>query len=385
MKNILFIDFCNYEDYQIGGHLSFAKHLMYTFGNQMSLIGIATDKNTPLGQWIKKNINGIEYDFFALARYNKSKTKHLIPDRIACILLLKFLKRNILKLNFNNVFVQRPEILIAIKDFGFKNICYRFPGTENPLKTTKYWLGKYGASYFDKLFFSSFKDVRLILASADENAIQSMINRSKGKIKREAVIKFPTRINTDIYKPIDQQIAREIINMPITKKIVITVGRLSTLKGWKFMIDSFILFEKNTPGSLFYLVGDGEDIKKINDYIEFKKIKDKVFLVGRKSPPELSFFLSASDLFIMGSYKEGWSTSLIEAVACGIPACVTNFSSAAEIIQEGKNGFIEKKRDPIEFANLMLQALNIKINNIDVSQYSISQTKTDLLKNWVLY
>jgi glycosyltransferase involved in cell wall biosynthesis len=385
MNKILFIDFCNYEDYQIGGHLSFAKNLMYAFGNQLSLIGITTNKIDPLGNWFKKVIDGIEYDYFALTFYNKKSTKHFIPDRIACLLLMRYFRCKILKMNFQNVFVQRPEVLPAIKDFGYKNICYCFPGTENPLKTSKYWFGKYLATYFDKLLFSNLKDVKLILASADEDAIQSMINRSKGKIAREAVIKFPTRINTDIYRPINKKITREKINIPISKKVVITVGRLSTLKGWKFMIDSFILFEKNIPGSLFYFVGDGEDINKINDYIGIKKIKDKVFLVGRKSPTEISLFLNASDLFVMGSYKEGWSTTLIESVACGIPACVTNFSAASEIVQEGVNGYVENNWNTLDFATFMVKAMNLEIKEIDVSQYSISQMKTDILKYWTLY
>lgn len=385
MKRILFIDFCNYKDYQIGGHLSFAKSLIYAFGNQLSLIGITTDKMDPLGKWIKKEINGLEFDFFALARYNKSKTKHFIPDRISCILLLRYFKSTILQMNFQNVFVQRPEILPVIKNFGFKNICYCFPGTENPLKTSKYWFGKYGASFFDKVFFSSLKDVKLILASADENAILSMINRSNGRIARRSIIKFPTRINTDIYKPIDKKVARGKLKIPFSKKIVTTVGRLSWLKGWKFMIDSFILFEKNIHGSLFYFVGNGEDLNKINEYLDLKNLRDKVFLVGEKAPSEISLFLNASDLHIMGSYKEGWSTSLIEAVACGLPACITNFSSASEIIQEEVNGYVEKKWDPVDFANLMVKALTIKIIEVDVSQYSISKMKTDILNYWVLY
>ncbi|MGA2408216.1 MAG: glycosyltransferase [Bacteroidales bacterium] len=385
MKRILFIDFCNYKDYQIGGHLSFAKSLMSAFGNQLSLIGITTDKNDPLGKWIKKEIDGSEYDFFALARYNKLKTKHFIPDRISCILLLRYFKKKILKMNFQNVFVQRPEVLPAIKEFGYKNICYCFPGTENALKTSKYWFGRYGASWFDKLFFSSLKDVRLILASADENAILSLVQRSNGRLTRQSIIKFPTRINTDIYKPIDKNVAREKLGIPITKKVVITVGRLSWLKGWKLMIDSFVLFEKKVPGCLFYFVGDGEDLNKINEYIDLNHLKGKVLMIGSKTAAEISLYLNASDLFVMGSFKEGWSTSLMEAVACWLPACVTNFSAASDIIQVGVNGYIEEKWDMNEFANLMLKAFALKINEVDVSRYAISNMKADILHDWVLY
>jgi glycosyltransferase involved in cell wall biosynthesis len=87
----------------------------------------------------------------------------------------------------------------------------------------------------------------------------------------------------------------------------------------------------------------------------------------------------------MGSFKEGWSTSLMEAVACGIPVCVTNFSAASDIIHVGVNGYIEEKWDMNEFANLMLKAFALKINEVDVSRYAISNMKADILHDWVLY
>ena len=97
MKKILVIDFCNYTDYQIGGHLTFAKNLLFAFGNQLALIGITTDENDPVGKWTVKNINGTNYDFFALARYSISKTKYIIPDRIMCYLLLRVYRSRILE------------------------------------------------------------------------------------------------------------------------------------------------------------------------------------------------------------------------------------------------------------------------------------------------
>ena len=253
------------------------------------------------------------------------------------------------------------------------------------MRTSKYWFGRYGAVYFDKLFFSSLKDVKLILASADENAISSMVQRSKGVLTRRSVIKFPTRINTDIYKKTDKNEAREKLQIPRLKKVVITVGRLSWLKGWKLMIDSFVLFEKKLPGSLFYFLGGGEDFNKITEYLDANNLNDKVILAGVKKPDEIALYLNASDLYIMGSYKEGWSTSLMEAVACAIPVCVTNFSAASDIIQVGVNGYIEEKWDVTEFANLMEKALALDIKEVEVSGYSISNMKADILRDWTLY
>lgn len=113
-KKILIIDFCNYEDYPIGGYLSFAKNLMLSFRNEISLIGITTDKRDPIGNWFLKEIDGVKYNFFALAKYDKSRTKNRLPDRLVCYSLLQLYKRKILSSIYNNVFVQRPEVLLAI-------------------------------------------------------------------------------------------------------------------------------------------------------------------------------------------------------------------------------------------------------------------------------
>ena len=382
MKKILVIDYCNYADYQIGGHLTFAKNLLFAFGNQLSLIGITTDENDPVGKWTIKNINGTNYDFFALARYSVSKTKYIIPDRIMCYLLLRVYRSRILEKKFNNVFVQRPEILPAIKKYEYKNICYRFPGVENPLKISKYWYGEYFVKLFDRLLFSSFKNVNLVLVSADDKAIQGLIARSNGKILLQSIFKFPTRIDSDIFRPGNKIESREKLSVPVNSVIISTIGRLTWLKGWKFIIDAFRLFNNNVPDSILFFIGEGEDVEKINEYIGMNGMAQNVILSGKKLPSEISLYLNASDLFIMGSYMEGWPTSLVEAVACGIPCCVTDFGAATEIIHEGVNGFVEKERNLENFVTLMHKASKLEIEDINVSRYSISNLKDDILSRW---
>jgi len=385
-KRILIIDFCNFDDYQIGGHLSMAKNLMSAFGDRLALVGVTTDNNDKIGTWFKKSINGIIYDFFALARFDIKKTKHFLPDRLMSYVLIRYYKKKILDINIQNVFVQRHEILPAINRFGFKNICFCFPGLESPLKISKYWFSKYIENHFNKLFFSSVRNVKTILASGDEDSILEMVRRSNGNIFRGDILKFPTRINTDVFKPLDRNETRKKLNIESNKIIVVTTGRLTKLKGWEFMVDAYSLFRKEIPESLFYIVGDGEDYQLVQDHINAKGLKNNVILVGGKKLLEVSFFLNASDLFIMGSYKEGWSTSLSEAIACGIPSCVTNFSSAKDIVLEGINGHVINDRNINLFAESMTKAIKIRrpVYNENVRTFSVDNLKEDLLKIWPL-
>ena len=135
---ILIIDFTNFEDYPIGGYLSFAKSLMESFGPDLALAGITTSDADPVGKWFKKNIGGSDYDFFAMARYDVSKTRHLIPDRLVSYLLLRYYKNRISAINIDNVFLQRQELLISFAGSKSGNICYCFAGLENPLSFSKY-------------------------------------------------------------------------------------------------------------------------------------------------------------------------------------------------------------------------------------------------------
>jgi glycosyltransferase involved in cell wall biosynthesis len=385
-KRILILDFCNYDDYPMGGYLTFAKNLMVSFGNELVLVGISTDSNDPIGKWFKKNINGVFYDFFALAYYSKAKTKHILPDRLVSYFLIKYYQKAIMEINIQNIFIQRQEVLQAINDREIKNICYCFAGLENPLAISKYWYAQYAARFFEQKFFGCLKEANTILASGDENAIVEMIQRSNGRISRNLVVKFPSRINTDIFKPLDYKESRSKHGIPDSAHVVITTGRLARLKGWKFMIDCFSIYNKQVPDSLFYMVGEGEDLLKVKDYIIEKELSEKVILTGKKSTFDVAEYLSASDLFIMGSYKEGWSTSLIEAIACGIPACVTNFSSAKEIIIEGSNGFVIDKHNTEIFVKGMVNALELHrpVYNENVKAFSANRLKEDLVSNWKL-
>lgn len=75
-KKILLIEICNFTDYPIGGYLSFAKQMLTAFGNQLVLFGLATD-DVPVGEWIKREIDGAMCDYFEVAKFTTEENKFL--------------------------------------------------------------------------------------------------------------------------------------------------------------------------------------------------------------------------------------------------------------------------------------------------------------------
>lgn len=98
----------------------------------------------------------------------------------------------------------------------------------------------------------------------------------------------------------------------------------------------------------------------------------------------VSEYLSLSDEFIMGSFAEGWSTSLVEAVASGLPCVVTNFSSSKEMVKDDFNGYVIENRDVEQFAKRMADALSLNKECIDEActncrRLSVQRMKDELL------
>lgn len=358
---ILVLDLCNYVDYPLGGQLSFVKNLITAFGADAKLVGVSTDGLNPVGQWSKKNISGIDYEFYSVASVKKTFKKPLVPQRIKSIFQLKPHIKNILnsEVEYDLIFVQAPELLFCMSDEALAKTFMIMPGVENPLSISRYPIARKFQKLYDYLFMKKARKVKYIFASADEKEIINFIRRSKHTISRSQIIKYPTRYNSDIYNYKDRQAMRSELKIPSDITMITTVGRLAWFKGWKFMIDSFALYLETTPQAKFYFLGDGEDRPQIEAYIQNKNLTDKIVLAGSVPPQMVAKYLNASDVFVMGSYKEGWSTTLVEACACCVPCVITDFSSAEEMIKDGINGYVQKSRSEEEFAQKVKDAVNM--------------------------
>lgn len=362
----------------MGGQFTFAMQMAMVMEGEMDIVGITTDKNEPVGKWFTRKILGFQYNYCNIAYIKPENGKPLIPRRVV---VLAGALRNFRKLNikdYDAIITSSPEFLMALPSSVLHKTHLIMPGIENVMVTARYKYAKLFTGLFDKIFFNRASKVKKILAAADKEAIKRFVERSKGKITQQ-VMQFPTRYDSSVFHIQNKEILREKYGIDAKQTIVITTGRLNTLKGWQLMIEAFELFSKKRENAHFIMIGDGEDKAIIEQEIEQKKIKN-ITLLGRKAMKEIADYLSMSDLFIMGSYIEGWSTSLVEAVACGVPCVVTNFSSASDMIKDGVNGYVVTSRDASLFADRMYDALSLNKDglteaNKKMEQYSIQNLK----------
>ncbi len=119
--------------------------------------------------------------------------------------------------------------------------------------------------------------------------------------------------------------------------LVAFVGRLIPEKGISSIIEASRNCELISRRVVFALAGDGplaDEVKAAEG--------PNLRWVGRLGKNDVSALLQQSDALCLPSRSEGFSTTLLEAGACGCPAVVTDIGGARELIPDEHYGTIIK-------------------------------------------
>jgi glycosyltransferase involved in cell wall biosynthesis len=170
--------------------------------------------------------------------------------------------------------------------------------------------------------------------------------------------KIPSQGTVVIHNAVEPlpQSAAAVNNMPPARIYkFITVARLSQEKGIERLIHAVGLL---LVPFQFYIIGEGDKRKVLQGLVNELQLQDKIFLQGEKTDPFSG--MEDADLFLMGSYYEGFPNALLEAHALGIPAIAFNAPGGiAEIIIPGENGLLVDDNDILGFAAAIKRGLDL--------------------------
>ena len=119
---------------------------------------------------------------------------------------------------------------------------------------------------------------------------------------------------------------------------ILTVGRLSAMKGYDLAIDAARILAERGIDFIWYVVGDGALREELERQIAKNRLEDRFILLGSRKNPYPYF--RACDLYVQSSKYEGFGITLAEAKMFHKPIVTTDFDAVhAQIVNE-KNGLI---------------------------------------------
>ena len=138
---------------------------------------------------------------------------------------------------------------------------------------------------------------------------------------------------------------------------IIAVGRLAKVKGFDILIRAFAEYRKVHEVNLLIL-GEGPQRSELEALAEALGLSSEVHMPGFvKNPFPL---LKNASLFVMSSRREGLPNALIQAIALGLPAVVTNMPDGPTEIMDGERYGITVPIDDIEALSVAMLTATAK-------------------------
>lgn len=138
------------------------------------------------------------------------------------------------------------------------------------------------------------------------------------------------------------------------KTVIGTVARLSNEKGVDVLLKAFTDVQKTLSDVHLLIVGDGPEKDYLQKMAVDLGIAESCKWLGSLPWSEAMGYLRTMDIVAVPSRFEGFGLTAIEAMACGKLVIASRVDGLAEIIQDGKNGFLVSSEDIKSFADCIV-------------------------------
>ena len=139
------------------------------------------------------------------------------------------------------------------------------------------------------------------------------------------------------------------------------VGRVTEEKGCTELLKAFKTGDFPDNAKLM-MVGMYDGCEgELLDLIEWAKISGKVVFTGHVKSNEVCKYMSAFDIMVHPTYREGFGKVLQEGLAMGLPIITTDVPGPSEVVEEGISGMLVPSKDSESLREAMKKLMGDKL------------------------
>jgi len=156
----------------------------------------------------------------------------------------------------------------------------------------------------------------------------------------EKIARIPNGVNTEIFKPANPS-EKEFIKKATgieNRPIVLYTGRFSPEKGLKDLLKAWQLVVRKIDKARLILVGEGIEKDELEAFARELEIAETILWIDKAY--NIVEYYHCADIFVLTSYREGLSNSLLEAMACGLPCVATSVGGNCDIVIDNLTGLL---------------------------------------------
>jgi glycosyltransferase involved in cell wall biosynthesis len=231
---------------------------------------------------------------------------------------------------------------------------------------------------------SFFTDKITAISNATAKAVVDFEYMPKHKVK---VVYNGLKLNVDELKQTHTvESLRDFLKVPKSAFIFGTIARLDPIKNHIMLIRAFAELCKNHNNLYLVIIGDGPMMNELRMLIADLNIENNIVLTGFIVEPQK--YLLVMDVFLLPSFSEGTSMTLLEAMACGIAPIVTNVGGNPEIVENDVSGLIVENDDQSGLESAMLKLLidkdvRLKLSGGAVKRFNGTFKENHMVNNYM--
>lgn len=196
------------------------------------------------------------------------------------------------------------------------------------------------------------------------NKVIAVSHRVKDKLLKSDILnsdKVITIQNGVDIKEFDSKyvkVRKENFGIEDSAPVVGIVARLSVEKDHKTLLKAFKIVIQKIQNVKLVIVGDGHLKEELEKISRERQLDGKVLFLGyRDNIPSL---LKLMDVFVLSSFSEGLSLTLLEAMAMEKPIVAARVGGNPEVVLDGVTGRLVPPNDPTALAEALMEILNNK-------------------------
>src|SRR5262245_2976750 len=162
-------------------------------------------------------------------------------------------------------------------------------------------------------------------------------------IPERKLVLIPNGVDTTRFYPGRESAMRAELGIADNEFVVGTIGRLDPIKNYEGVIDAVRSVNREGHKIRLIICGDGPNKTRIEDRLRSSPIVPEPLLLGYR--PDVDRLYRMFDVFVLNSFGEGMSNTLLEAMASRLPIVCTAVGGNVELISNRQTGIVIKAGD----------------------------------------
>ena len=197
------------------------------------------------------------------------------------------------------------------------------------------------------------------------------------------IVVFPWGVDLETFTPRGPSRVREALGW---KESFVLVSARAWEPGYgvDLVAEAFATASSEAGDIRLMLLGDGSEKGRIRRRLEAGGSLRKTYLPGPIEHTDLPGYFRDADLYVSASSRDGSSVTMLEAMACGLPALVSDIPSNLEWVDGGSNGWTFRDGDSLSLAAAILQAHKSRgrLKEMGAAARRVTETRADWSKNF---